>query len=169
MHEHHHGHADMETTLKDYILFALVLVFIAGSALVLDLLSNGFSRLEFMRLFMAMFFLVFGIFKLLDLSGFANSFMGYDIFARRFVWYAYLYPFLELALALGYFADFSWINWPTLLLMAFGSIGVARELMRHSQIKCACLGTYIKLPLSTVSLVEDVAMGVMALYLIIKW
>jgi hypothetical protein len=39
---------------------------------------------------------------------------------------------------------------------------VAQELKRRAGIHCACLGNVIKLPLSTVSLVEDIGMGLMA-------
>jgi hypothetical protein len=47
-------------------------------------------------------------------------------------------------------------------LMAVGAYGVHQELKNKSNIMCACLGGIIKLPLSRVSLIEYVAMFIMA-------
>ena len=94
------------------------------------------------------------------------SYIGYDIVARIFTPYAYIYPFIELALSFGYFLNLPYINLFTVVIMITGAVGVAQQLLRGSKIKCACLGTYVKLPLTTVSLVEDLTMGVMALVLL---
>ncbi len=171
---HPHDHSTMdhsmhqeETTAKDYFIFAGIIIGILIISLIYENIKSSFNSLDFMKVFMGVFFLVFGVFKLLDLKGFAVSYMGYDIIARKFTWYAYIYPFLELLLALGYFLNIKNVNYATVILMAIGSIGVAKELLRGSKIKCACLGTYVKLPLTTVSLIEDVTMGIMALALIL--
>jgi hypothetical protein len=161
-HEHHKD----EATLRDYVIFIGIILFVFISAWIISKYA-GFSLAIFLRFFMAMFFLVFGLFKLLDLPGFVMSYIGYDIVARKYTAYAYAYPFIELALAAGYFLNLSFIEWPTLVLMIIGSIGVMRQLMRGSKIKCACLGTYVKLPLTTVSLIEDLSMGIMALVLLV--
>lgn len=170
-HEHHmddHSHHHEEATLKDYFLFAGVIALIFLLSFGLEYLLGWFNGQRFMREFMGFFFLVFGLFKLLDLKGFASSYIGYDIIARKSMTYAYIYPFIELLLALGFFSNIFFTNYITLVLMIIGSIGVSRELLRGSKIKCACLGTYIKLPLTTVSLIEDLAMGIMALILILS-
>lgn len=159
-------HYEDETTVRDYLIFAGIILFVFVSAWVITKYA-GFSLINYSRFFMAMFFLVFGLFKLLDLPGFVMSYIGYDIIAAKLTAYAYAYPFIELALALGYFLNLSFIEWPTLILMAIGSIGVLRQLLKGSKIKCACLGTYVKLPLTTVSLVEDLSMGIMALVLLL--
>ena len=156
-----------ETTAKDYIIFIGIILGIIAVSLVIEYLKGSFNTADYMRLFMGVFFLVFAVFKLLDLPGFVMSYIGYDIIARKSPKYAYAYPFLELALALGYFFTIPYINYVTVALMAIGSIGVTRELLRGSKIKCACLGTYVKLPLTTVSLIEDLTMGIMALLLIL--
>jgi hypothetical protein len=162
-----HDHANMEeATWRDYAVFVGIIIFIFLVSLFLERAQN-LMGLEILRMFMGVFFLVFAIFKLLDIKGFAVSYMGYDIVAGRFSWYGYIYPFIELLLALGFFLNLPLTNWITLFFMAIGSMGVGRELMRHSNIKCACLGTYVKLPLTTVSLVEDVAMGIMAIVMLV--
>lgn len=157
---HTHQHHTEETTGKDYLLFAGIILFIVVAAYILP----G----DLSRMFMATFFLVFGVFKLLDLKGFVRSYIGYDIIAKRFTGYAYAYPFIELALAAGYFLSVPYVDYVTVIIMAVGAIGVARELLRGSKIKCACLGTYVKLPLTTVSLIENLAMGAMAFLAIMK-
>jgi hypothetical protein len=50
----------------------------------------------------------------------------------------------------------------TLVVMGFSALGVIRAVLSKSQIQCACLGTVFKLPMSTVTIVEDLGMVVMA-------
>ena len=50
--------------------------------------------------------------------------------------------------------------------MAIGSIGVFQALREKKTIQCACLGTALKLPMTKVTLIEDVGMGVMALLML---
>src|SRR5437870_568161 len=94
----------------------------------------------------------------------------YDVLAKRFRPYAYMYPFIELGLGLGYLAHW----WPyvlysaTIFVMLFGGLGVLRALSKRLDIECACLGTILKVPLSTVALVEDLGMAAMAAGMLIS-
>jgi len=123
---------------------------------------------EWMLNFMAGFFLVFSFFKLLDPRGFADSYRMYDLLAARVPAYGRVYPYIELALGLAYlFRDalpipLAITNWLTLALMLLGSAGVIRALLDKKQIRCACLGSTLNLPLSSVALIEDLGMAVMA-------
>lgn len=159
--EHHEG----EGAPIEYLKFAGV---IAGIVIISLLLHNFFGETfrDWIRFFMGTFFAVFAGFKLLDLPGFVMSYIGYDIIAKRSMLYAKVYPFVELGLGIAYLLSQSWADYITLPLVIIGSIGVGKELLRGSKIKCACLGTYIKLPLTTVSLIEDLIMGAMAAYMI---
>jgi copper chaperone CopZ len=123
---------------------------------------------ETMRYSMAGFFLAFSFFKLLDVRAFADAYAGYDLLARRWHGWGMIYPFIELALGIAYLANFSPVltNAATALIMGFSAIGVIRAVMNKSQIRCACLGTVFKLPMSTVTIVEDVGMGLMALWML---
>lgn len=118
-----------------------------------------------MRLFMGGFFVSFSYFKMLDLEGFASSYRGYDLVAKAIPAYGYVYPFIELALGLGYLANWQpvWINLATVIVMAVSFVGVLRAVLSKRVIKCACLGTVFNLPMSTVTIVEDLLMLVMAL------
>ncbi len=118
----------------------------------------------FMNHFMAGFFLVFSFFKLLDLRGFVSAYASYDLLAREWPRWGFIYPFIELALGVAYLLRWqpTITNSVALALMLFGSLGVLRALMRRSNIRCACLGTALNLPMTTVTLVEDVGMAAMA-------
>src|SRR5690606_36741187 len=106
-----------------------------------DIGSTGFELTATMRYFMAGFFLVFAGFKLLDIRGFADGYATYDLLAKHWHSYGYIYPFLELGLGLGYLTNFEtlWTNWITLILMGFSGIGVAFKLLRNGTFQCACL------------------------------
>jgi len=114
--------------------------------------------------FMGIFLVMFSMFKFFDLPGFADGFQMYDLLAKPFRPYAYLYPFLELALGIGYLAVWNppVVYGATIAIMVFGAAGVLRALRRGLDINCACMGTVLKVPLSTVALTEDVGMAVMA-------
>ena len=119
---------------------------------------------------MAGFFLVFSGFKLLDIPGFAQGYSTYDLLAKRWFTYGYIYPFLELLLGLLYIVGFvpPVVSLLTFLLMAFSGTGVAIKLARREKFHCACLGTFLKVPLTKVTLIEDFGMAVMALLMFVS-
>jgi copper chaperone CopZ len=119
---------------------------------------------ETMRYFMAGFFLVFAFFKLLDVRAFATAYAGYDLLAARWQGWGLMYPFVELALGMAYLANYNPVltSWATIIVMGFSAIGVIRAVASKTKIKCACLGTVFQLPMSTVTIVEDVGMVLMA-------
>jgi len=155
--------------LKEY----LPLILIIGTILVLiagwEIYQGRFLWRESMRLFMGLFFLFFGFFKTLDLKGFVMAFGEYDVLAKRSKFYAYLYPFIELSLGALFILDLYpfWVNLATVVVMSVGSIGVIQVVANKQKIRCACLGTVVKLPMTTVTIIEDVGMGVMALVMLL--
>lgn len=80
-----------------------------------------------------------------------------------------IYPFLEITLGIAYLFNLYPIvtNIATLILMTVSSIGVAQELSKNKTIICACLGTVFKIPMTYVTLFEDLLMAGMALLAII--
>ncbi len=165
----HHTMVASEYSVKELFKFGLVLSGITIASLLLQKAFSPSGWVGWMRWFMGAFFLVFASFKFIGYQMFAEMFSGYDVIAKRFKPYAFAYPFIELTLSLAYlsgqFAPAR--DWTTLAIMAVSSIGVAGEIRKRSGIHCACLGNVIKLPLSTVSLVEDVGMGLMAILMVI--
>ncbi len=135
-----------------------------------NLIDGVFSLEEIMTNFMAGFFLVFSGFKLLDLEGFAKGYQNYDLLARKIPTYGLIYPFLELGLGLGYLIRIEpifYLNILTVLLMSFSGLGVLESMSKKRKFQCACLGTIIKVPLTSITLLEDFGMAAMALLMII--
>ncbi len=125
---------------------------------------------NWMHNFMGFFLVVFSMFKFFNLEGFADGFQMYDLLAKPFRPYAYAYPFLELGLGLGYLARWQpvIIYSATIIIMVFGALGVLRALAKGLDVECACMGTVLSVPLSTVALVEDLGMAVMAGAMLIR-
>lgn len=164
--------APAKTSWRDYqplitIIGLLVLVVLAMA--VADPSSGAFALRESIARFMAGFFLVFAGFKLLDLRGFAEGYATYDLLAQKVPAYGYVYPFIELAFGLlmvaGY--DGAPLLWTEIVVMAFSGVGVAIKLARKEPFTCACLGTFLKVPLTKVTLVEDFGMVALAVVLLV--
>lgn len=151
--------------LHDYVplLALLIVATLAASAKDASYGPDG-QPLRWMHDFMGFFLLIFSLLKLFDLSGFAEGFQKYDLLAKRWRGYAFAYPFIELTLGLGYLAFWrpATVYLATMLVLGFGALGVITALARGLDVKCACMGSALKVPLSTVALVEDVAMFAMA-------
>lgn len=123
---------------------------------------------NWMNLFMAQFFLAFSFFKFLNLKAFAESYAMYDIVAIKIKSYGFIYPFIELTLGIAYLISFNptFTNVATIVVMGISSIGVIQSVLNKKKIQCACLGAVFNLPMSTVTIIEDllmVAMAIMAL------
>lgn len=150
--------------LKKYQpLFVLVAIAALG-ALTLSY-STQKGLLGWMHFFMGLFFCLFAELKLFHVAGFAEGFKKYDLLAKRSPLYAKSYPFIELLLGLAYLSFiFPIVTYLiTCVLMSFGAIGVILALRKGLNLRCACMGTALNVPLSTVTLSEDIVMALMAL------
>ena len=154
--------------LSTYKPLILVFAYILLVTLAVEYIHGDFVWHRFMPHFMSGFFLFFSFFKLLDLTGFASSYAMYDLLAKRVYSYGYIYPFIELGLGIAYLIDFSPIltNAVTLIVMLFSSIGVIKAVMTKQKIRCACLGTGFNLPMTTVTIIEDLLMAAMAAWML---
>jgi hypothetical protein len=158
----------MDKASSKFTQYAPLITIIALAALGSIALSqyDGFTMDRLMHLFMGLFLLQFSALKLFDVKGFAKGFARYDLLAMRFRPYGLVYPFLELVLALGYLAGgATWVYIATFVLMGFGAVGVITALAKGLDTNCACLGTTLKVPLSTVAITENVSMAVMAIFM----
>lgn len=154
------------TTYKPLLL---IFAYILMVALAIEYMQGSFELHRFMPNFMAGFFLVFSFFKLLNLQGFADSYAMYDLLAMRFKPYGYVYAFIELGLGIAYLLAWQPVltNWLTLIVMTFSSLGVIRSVAKKQKIRCGCLGAVFNLPMSTVTIIEDLLMAFMALWMLI--
>lgn len=136
---------------------------------VLISVTGGFGWMTGMRIFMSGFFLVFSFFKMLDINGFANSYSMYDIVAKKFKAWGYIYVFVELALGLAFAVGFNPLltNLVTLVVMSISIIGVLQSVLNKRKIKCACLGAVFNLPMSTVTIIEDALMIAMSIVMLV--
>jgi hypothetical protein len=80
----------------------------------------------------------------------------------------YVYTFIELSFGLAM------ILYPTsqpLLLaemgvMGFSGLGVSIKLMKREKFQCVCLGTFLKVPLTKITVLEDFGMVALALVML---
>ena len=155
-------HAEMGVSA--YYPIFLIAAYLVGITTINNYHWYGMDWERWMVQFMAGFFFVFSAFKFLDVSGFADGYATYDLLARRWYAYGYIYPFLELSLGILYLTQWQLTatHLATIIIMGFSSIGVINSLLKKQKFQCACLGTVIKVPLSSVTLIEDLTMVIMA-------
>ena len=154
---------------NSYYPIFLIFGYITGATLLVQFVQGQFNVMQWMSHFMAGFFLVFSFFKLMNLRGFAEGYGTYDIVARSIPAYGFIYPFIELGLGIAFLTGWQPLltNIITLVVMGVSTVGVIQSLMRKTPFQCACLGTVIKLPLSKVTLFEDLLMVAMSAVMII--
>jgi len=119
--------------------------------------------------FIAFSMCVLAVLKLQDIETFSSMFLGYDLLAKRWVRYAYAYPFLEgIAGLLMVAGALNWLSIPVALFIGtIGAVSVFKAVyVEKREIKCACVGGSSKVPLGFVSLTENVMMVAMAVWML---
>ena len=146
--------------LATYKPILLIGAYITVATLLVETAAGSFNWERWMQHFMAGFFLVFSFFKLLNLKGFAESYSSYDVVARKWAGWGYLYAFIELGLGIAFLLNFSPLvtNVVTFAIMSISIIGVLQSVLNKRKIQCACLGAVFNLPMSTVTIIEDALM-----------
>lgn len=157
-------------SISTYKPLLLIVSFIAAVSALSQFPFASFSTMLWMRHFMAGFFIVFAFFKLLNIKGFAHSFKMYDILAAKWSGWGYIYPFVELILGGLYLINLAPIatNISTAIILGVSSIGVIKSNLDKKKIKCACLGDVFNLPMSTVTIIEDLTMVGMASFMLLS-
>lgn len=109
--------------------------------------------------------------KLRDVESFSTMFLGYDLLARRWVPYAYIYPFAEGAAGVLMTANaLHWVSIPLALFIgSIGAISVFKAVyVDKRELKCACMGGDSNVPLGFVSLTENLMMIAMAAWMLVR-
>lgn len=155
---------ESKSWLETYKPVLLIFAYIIGITLLIEWVSGEFVWMRWMHYFMAGFFLVFSFFKLLNLRGFVDSYSMYDIIAKKWKGWGYVYAFLELVLGIAFLIGFKPLltNSITFVVMFVSIIGVLQSVLRKQKIKCACLGDVFNLPMSTITIIEDALMNAMS-------
>ena len=151
-----------KTKLQQLKPLLLIFAYLAVAAFLLN--YKDWSTAEAMLDFMGLFYIVFSFFKLLDLKGFPDSFRMYDPLAKLIPAYGWAYPFIELILGVLFLMR---IQIPillvvTILILGITTVGVAKSLLDKKSIRCACLGTALKLPMTEATFIENAIMLIMA-------
>ena len=170
----HHNEITEQTKswFETYKPILLIFFYITLVTLLGQVFNHHFDVMQWMQHFMAGFFLVFSFFKMLNLKGFAESYVMYDVVAKRLPAWAYIYAFTELALGIAFLINFNPLitNSVTFVVMSISIIGVLQSVLNKKKIQCACLGAVFNLPMSTVTIIEDALMiamsGIMLIYVI---
>ena len=156
---------------KDKKTYTPVLVVFAVTALMAVAASYAGGTLLTMRTpewFIAFSMAALAMLKLRDLDGFATMFLGYDVLAKRWLPYAYIYPFIELGAGVLMIAGvLNWLSVPAAVVA--GSIGAwsvfKAVYIQKRELKCACVGGDSNVPLGFLSLTENVMMVAMAVWM----
>jgi len=120
--------------------------------------------------FIAFSMCILALLKLQDIESFSSMFLNYDLLARRWVPYSYVYPYAELLAGVLMVAGaLTWLSIPVALFI--GGIGAASVFkavyIDKREIKCACVGGNSKVPLGFVSLTENLMMIAMAVWMLV--
>ncbi len=142
-----------------YILAALVALYTIQFHMYPDYMSH----------WMGFVLIGFGLIKLSDVVGFAKGFAMYDPLAKRSIIYAQTYPFLEIALGIMFVLQLLVlpVTLVTLFVYSVSLYGALQSLKKKETLHCVCLGTYFKLPLSTITILEAGFMIGMCLWMLI--
>lgn len=119
--------------------------------------------------FIAFSMCVLALFKLQDIESFSSMFLNYDLLAKRWVPYSYIYPYAEGGAGILMIAGaLTWLSIPVALFIGtIGAVSVFKAVyIDKRNIKCACVGGSSKVPLGFVSLTENVMMVAMAIWML---
>jgi glutaredoxin len=147
-------------------------VFAAAAALALAVSQAAFGAPFTARAaewFVAFAMVILAMLKLQDVEKFSTMFLNYDLLAKRWVPYGYIYPFAEFAAgALMAALSLDWLSIPLALFIGtVGAISVFYAVyVQKRELKCACVGGSSRVPLGFVSLTENVFMVAMALWML---
>jgi hypothetical protein len=172
-HSHHDHAAHTATTNKreEYRKLSLVFGFILLVSLLMTHVGGDWAWMVVLDYIMGTFFLLFGLFKLFEYKMFAFGYKDYDLLAQRIPGWGFVYPFVEIGLGVLYILHVFplWLNAFTVLLLSINALGVWLTIRKKpaDMPACLCLGAVVKLPLSTISMLENVSMGLMALVMLV--
>ncbi|WP_347140346.1 glutaredoxin family protein [Paracoccus sp. SSK6] len=118
--------------------------------------------------FIAFSMAILALLKLQNVESFATMFLNYDLLAKRWVPYSYIYPFAEgLAGILMIAGALTWLSVPIALFIGtIGALSVFKAVyLDRRELKCACVGGSSNVPLGFVSLTENLMMIAMAVWM----
>jgi len=153
--------------------YAPVIAIFAGAALMAIAASYRAFGAPFtvagVQWFIAFSMVILALQKLRDVESFSTMFLNYDLLARRWPLYGYVYPFAELLAGVLMAAGaLTWLSAPVALVIgSVGAVSVFKAVyIDRRELKCACVGGDSKVPLGFVSLTENLMMIGMAIWML---
>ncbi|MDQ8181065.1 MauE/DoxX family redox-associated membrane protein [Pelagicoccus sp. SDUM812005] len=134
-------------------------------------LRGELAVIRTLELFIAYSMCVLGILKLQDLLSFATGFVQYDLVARRYVPYSYVYPYVEAGAGVLMIGGLlTWVAAPAALVVSsIGAISVIKAVyIEKRDLNCACVGGGSSVPLGFISLTENLMMIAMSIWMMAK-
>jgi len=127
-------------------------------------LSN-FNFQEYVRWFLAGFLIMFAGFKLVAVEVFIKVFPLYDVIAKRFRPYKYIYPLLQAFLGMWYIAGVSPVlrDLITITMGVSSLYGILQIVNKRGAIKLAYMGNFIRLRYSTIVIFENATMVILGI------
>ena len=149
------------------VLFALTASMAAAASYAV---TGQVATVRTVEWFIAFSMVVLAFLKLQNVETFSAMFLNYDLLARRWVPYSYIYPYAEaVAGILMVSGALRWISVPIALFIGtVGAISVFKAVyIERSELKCACVGGSSNVPLGFVSLTENLMMIGMAIWMVL--
>jgi glutaredoxin len=165
----HFGEKVPEAGATSYVPVLAVFAVAALIAVAIDWLSMRAITTMVLPNFIAVAMCLLAMLKLQDVEKFSTMFLNYDLLARRWVPYGYIYPFAELGAGVLMLAGvLTWLSAPVALFIGgVGAVSVFKAVyVDKRQLKCACVGGSTNVPLGFVSLTENLMMIAMAVWML---
>ncbi|WP_281968160.1 MauE/DoxX family redox-associated membrane protein [Roseovarius nanhaiticus] len=152
----------------------VIAIFAVAFLMALGLLWFSFDSVLTLRgfeWFIAISMCFLAVQKLQDVESFSTMFLNYDLLARRWVRYGYVYPYAEAFAGILMVAGaLTWLSAPVALFV--GTVGAASVFkavyIDKRELKCACVGGDSNVPLGFVSLTENLMMMAMGIWMPLK-
>lgn len=147
------------------VLFAMTALMATGASYAV---TGSVLTIRAAEWFIAFSMVVLALLKLQNVESFATMFLNYDLLAKRWVPYSYIYPFAEgFAGVLMVAGALTWLSVPIALFIGvIGAVSVFKAVyIDKRELKCACVGGSSNVPLGFVSLTENLMMIAMAVWM----
>lgn len=157
------------TTYRPVIVLFAMTAFMALAASYAT--TSSFLTVRAAEWFIGMSMIVLSMLKLQNVETFATMFLNYDLLAKRWVPYSYIYPYAEgLAGILMVAGALTWLSIPIALFIgSVGAVSVAKAVyVEKRELKCACVGGASNVPLGFISLTENLMMIAMAVWMLAR-
>lgn len=159
--------ADPKATTYRPVIVLFTMTALAAMAASFAVTGSAFTLLA-AEWFIGFSMIVLSLLKLQNVETFATMFLNYDLLAKRWVPYSYIYPYAEgLAGVLMVAGALTWLSVPIALFIGtIGAVSVFKAVyVEKRELKCACVGGASNVPLGFISLTENLMMIAMAIWM----